>query len=45
MFAALSAATLIINWITLSSKSFLNNQSLLGENLNEMGSYIWNWQT
>ena len=26
-------------------KSFLNNQSVQGENLKEMRSYIWNWQT
>ena len=40
MFAALSAATLIIKWITLRCKSFLNDKSLLVENLNEMCSYI-----
>ena len=45
MFAALSAATLIIKWITLRCKSFLNDGRLYGENLNEMRSYIWNWQT
>ena len=26
-------------------KSYVNDQSLLGENLNEMRSSIWNWQT
>ena len=31
MFAALSAALLIIKWITLRCKSFLYDQSLLGE--------------
>ena len=45
VFAALSAATLIIKWVTFRCKSFLNNQSLYCENLNEMRSYIWNWQT
>ena len=34
VFAAFSAALLIIKWITLRCKSFLNDQSLLGENLN-----------
>ena len=37
-----SAALLIIKWLTLRCKSFLNNQSLYGENLNEMRSSIWN---
>ena len=41
MLDALSAATLIIKWITLRCKSFLNDQNLYGENLNEMRSYIW----
>ena len=40
MFAAFSAALLIIKWITLRCKSFLNDQSLYGENLNEMHSSI-----
>ena len=26
-------------------KTFLNDQSWLCKNLNEMRSYIWNWQT
>ena len=30
---------------TLRCKSFLNDQSLYGENLNEMHPSIWNWQT
>ena len=45
VFAALSAATLIIKWIILRCKSFLDNCRLYGENLKEMRSYIWNWQT
>ena len=44
MFAAVSGATLINKWITFRCKSFLNDQNLYGENLNEMCSYIWNWQ-
>ena len=36
VFAVLSAASLIIKWITLWFKLFLNNQSLYDENLNEM---------
>ena len=35
MFAAFLAALLIIKWITLMYKSFLNDQSLYGENLKE----------
>ena len=31
--------------IILWCKSFLNDKSLSGKNLNEMRSYIWNWQT
>ena len=40
-----SAALLIFKWITLKFKSFLNDLSLYGENLNEMRSSISNWQT
>ena len=36
MFAALSAVLVIVKWTTLRCKSFLNDQSLLGEILNEM---------
>ena len=36
MFAAFSAVLLIIKWITLRCKSFLNDQSLYEKNLNEM---------
>ena len=42
MFTALSAATLIINLIAFKCKLFLNDENLLGENLNEMRLYIWN---
>ena len=40
MFTAFSAALLIIKWITLRCTLFLNDESLLGENLNEMRSSI-----
>ena len=44
VFAALSAALLIIKWMSLTCKMFLNDQSWKCENLNEMCSYIWNGQ-
>ena len=43
--AALSGALLIIKRISFKCKTLLNDHSLLCENLNELRSYIWNWQT
>ena len=34
-----------IKWISLRCKRFLNDHSLQCENLIEMCSYVWNWQT
>ena len=45
VFSELSAALLGIKWILFRCITFLNDNGLKCKNLNEMRSYIKNWQT